>query len=927
VGNIRQRQFYTYKFKTSRLKEFNYDVTLDFNQARLSKELIALADNQVLRSIRDIRGRQDNFGEIEYLYRERDRVKSGKAMEVSDPQAYVAAIQKQIDDNLFVPEYITIVVEDKSHYQRIYEHGVKINGHTFHRFSCSAGQARVSTVALVDDEIADELRRRINNGRDMSVPLAPSKLNAYFGLSTSATHIVSEPRFIVVKDFENKCTFTANFVTETGENEDDIVESRDVTLDMNRTDGMGLISPAYAQRWADDMGLDYIPAQWIVRQSFLKGMLCTFDFHKFCEEVNGGKYLVETIYKNADGDPIFADLRECDVIVTESMFKLWDSYPSLQAYIDHYRANKLYWGVSRAVPKEDTNVLGLNYQFIQTLDLTRDEIETLCSQFVEWLQGVSYENVYYMMLFVLGVKNTPESISEFLRSGDNYWLKSLVVNHDIRNDKFVRTKIRDLIRKRIHDGCMGKIFVNGNYQMLVSDPYGFMQHVCGLPVTGLLREGEFFSAYWNGRGVTQVDAMRSPLTYRSEHVILNMRDDPEVRKWYKYCYSGIILNYHGHEVVNFAGADFDGDILATTDNAMMIKGVYLDEKPVVYDAPKAKKKNIEDKDLYISDTFSFGSIIGSITNKGSNAYALLPNLVDRYGCDSNEVSTTISRLKQCCKAQSAQIDMAKLGQKVKGIPSVWIKNTSKRENPTSDDIFNSSILLNTAPYFFKYRYRDTRQKYNKYVDENKASCLQRFGKQLNELLKENSPTEEESAFIQNYYIYMPVTVSKSTMNMLCEYIEGVNFKISKKVKSPEEVFNINVYKNTDYPYTCDEYNAVVAIIKSVTKRYSSAISLQDDEHEDQDEKWSELSVADAIESKLNAVVLNQFVVTNILVDYFYVERPNSDKSILWDVCGKYIYKNVKSKSSETILFPIPDESGNITYMGGRYDLREVQIDG
>jgi hypothetical protein len=103
------------------------------------------------------------------------------------------------------------------------------------------------------------------------------------------------------------------------------------------------------------------------------------------------------------------------------MFKLWDSYPDLQTLHRQLSRHKLYWGVARAVPKEDPVALRLNYQFIQTLNLTAADVEELCSQFVDWLQGVSYESQWYMMLFLLGVKNTPDRIAEFLRSGDNYW--------------------------------------------------------------------------------------------------------------------------------------------------------------------------------------------------------------------------------------------------------------------------------------------------------------------------------------------------------------------------------------------------------------------------------------------------------------------------------------------------------------------------
>ena len=62
------------------------------------------------------------------------------------------------------------------------------------------------------------------------------------------------------------------------------------------------------------------------------------------------------------------------------------------------------------------------------------------------------------------------------------------------------------------------------------------------------------------------------------------------------------------------------------------------------------------EDLFKSDTFSFGSIIGSITNKGSSGYALLSDIEYMYGKNSIEYVTTLNRLKMSCKLQSAQID-------------------------------------------------------------------------------------------------------------------------------------------------------------------------------------------------------------------------------------------------------------------------------
>jgi hypothetical protein len=919
------------------LKEFGYNLNITFDEAKENKEVIALSDSQLLRSIRDIQNHIVSFDEVDGWYEERDKLKAESSRKNGeDNTEKIMSLQKQINGALYIQDYITVVMESPKQYEHIFYNGVSINGHVYRRFSCSAGQARVSTVVLVNEEIIPELSRRLNNGRDVTKKLAPSKFNAYFGLASSATYLVSEPRFVVVKDFINHTSFMANYVTETEWDKDDIVDQREVTLEMNRTDGMSLISPQQSGKWAEELGLDYIPAEWGLRQNFLKGMSDTFDFVLFCEEVRGGNYIVDTIYTDTDGSPIKADLRDVDIIITESMFKLWDSFSSLDSYIQNCHNNKLYWGVTQYSPKEPKNTLKLNYQFIQTLDLNQKDVENLCSQFVDWINGVSYDNPWYMMLFLLGVNNTKTKIKEFLRSNDNYWLKCLIVNPELKNDKYIRTKIRELIKKRLHDGCMGEIFVDGNFQTLVSDPYAMMQHVCGLEVTGLLKDGEFYSNYWNEHGVKRVDSMRSPLTYRSEHVILNLRDDEEVRKWYKYSSLGIIINYHGHEVCNWAGADFDTDILATTSNKTIIKGVYPNEYPVVYDPPKPEKIHFTEEDLFRSDAFSFGSVIGSITNKGSNAYALLPVLEKKYGKNSPECKLTVSRLQQCCKAQSCQIDKAKIGKAVKQIPECWTEKQKELIDAETGEILSSEaekqqiafynkLLLNNAPYFFKYRYRRTKKLYDKYVDENEVTCHLKFGMSLTRLKGLNRHSPEQKTFLENYHDYMPVTLSDSSMNLLCQHIEGINFEISQKIRDSDD-FDWSIYKNST-ELEPEIYERVKEITLPTIKQ--SRYSLYCDEFEDEDERQNDdkeypVDCLD-LESKLLKVKSNKRVLTDYMVELFYGDMTGLVKDMLWDECGKYIYQNVKAKSTGVAYFPFPDKNGDIAYMGGRYSLREVDI--
>lgn len=931
------RQFYTMKFKSSRLKQFDYDISVTFDEAKELKEIIALADNQILRSIRDISGHEVDYEKLEEMFVRREHLKKANG----DHSDEIKEIQNGINRMMFVPEYITITIDHPKQYAHIYANGILVNGILYRRFSCSSSQARNSTVVLCDVRILDELRRRINNGRDESVPIAPSKFNAYFGLAGSATKIVSEPNFIVVKDFTNQTTFKANYVTETAWDIDDEIDVRDVTLDMNRNDGMGLISPAQAKKWAEELCLDWIPSQWCIRQSFIKGMLCTFDIHDFCKKINGGNYVVDTIYKNESGEYIKADLRNYDVIISESQFKLWNCYKSVDDYIDNYHKNKLYWGISQHTPKEPKDTLTLNYQFIQTLDLNQSSVEKLCEMFVDWVCGVSYENVPYMLLFLLGVNNTDSSIDNFLRSSDQYWIKSLIVNPDIKNDKYITSKIHNFIKYKIKNGCLGSIITDGNFQVLVSDPFAIMEHVCGLTPCGLLAGGEFYSGYWNNKGVTRVDSMRSPMTYRSEHVILDLVKNKDTEHWYKYCQDGIIVNWHGHEMVNWAGADVDFDILATTSNKTMIDSVYKNEIPVVYDPPKPQKIIFTEDDLYNADTFSFGSIIGQITNKGSNGYAMLPLVKNKFGEDSEECKLVVSRLKQCCKAQSCQIDKTKIGREVKGIPDLWVKVQKPKVNSDGEVLSNeaeikqmefyNSTLLNKHPYFFKYLYHDSKKKYNQFIGKYSCTCKDKYQMTIESLRALPRKTKEQKEFLDNLYRYMPLTYSDSPMNLVCMYIESVEFNLSKKIKISPSGDIWKLYKNHSVQYTEEQKEKILEVLKKHKQMINSNLSRSYDCRDvrcDNDDGFTEYQdYNDILRDKLNSVCSNVNLIVNCLVDHFYQDNPSANKDMLWYVYGRYIFDNLSFNTDRPCEFPFRDDNGDVLYLGKKYKMKEVSIDG
>lgn len=925
----KNRKFYTMKFSSSRLKEFSYTIEkLTFQKAKQFGEIIGLADNQILRSIRDIQNRYVDLQQLDTLYMKRDALKY--APPSSDVETELDELQKQIDYLTFIPEYITIVMDHSKHYEHLFYNGLLLNEKKYIRFSCSASQARTSTVVFCEETIFEQLSRRLNNGRNVNQPLTPSKFNAYFGVAGSATSLVSTPTFCLVPDFHSEKQFMVNYITETNKDEDDRVDIRSITEMFNRFDGQGLISIRQAQKWAQELGLDYVPAQWCIRQNFIKGMLCTFDIHKFCHEINNGEYKIKTSYKDEFGGNKMVDLRDIDVILSESQFKLWDSFESIEDYIKNCEQHKLHWGVSLFTPKHDKNILKLNYQFLQTLNLTKDDIKAVSNKFIDWIQSITLENVESSLLFLLGENINETNIAYVLGESRTQWVKALLWDHRLIQDKYIQQKIYDLIKAKIQRACLGEIIVDGNFQVIVSDPYAQMEHICGLPVNGLLSEKEYFSSYWNKRNVTVVNSMRAPLTYRSEHVKLTLAANDKLHNWYQHCYTGIIVNVHGHETVNWSGSDFDYDIIATTSDQTIINGIFENELPVVYQAPKSVQKIITPKDLYAADLFSFGSQIGAITNKSTSGYALL----SLYPESSEEYTTLLNRLKMCTKLQSAQIDKAKIGREVKGIPKTWVKYNKISDEDTGllkhHKLLLNNTLLDKHPYFFIFLYEDTRKLYTQHYKKHNLSCMRKFNTSIDELIAKPEKSVLERQFIHTYNEFMPVIDSDSVMNNLCKYIDSIHFEVKKRLKADSDNPIHTLYMNEHSQWLQREYSIVIKKyeegIKSTAASAKAGLATKTTKLTKNEPNHLLRAKYDWIESNLNSLSVPLDRIVNYLIHYLYVEKSKLSKDILWTIYGDVIVQNIKTRANGNVAIPIKTENGSIQYLGEHYEFKVIQYE-
>jgi len=779
------QSYFIYKFESSILKKYNYKRNISLDQARANGEVVRLGDCELLRAIRRIKGIEFNARDLHVLEKERSFLR--KEASTQETKDSLRDINNQIDNILFVPEIINVHFTDVRHYRKIMLNGgIRINGHWYKRLLCGAGMARRSTVMFMQEgEVFDQVEAFLNCNRNEEYKLNPNKFNAYYALASSASHPVSIPCFTVVKDYEVTKTVTVDFLTESEAGYDPAIAPKEIEQAFNRFDGQGLITPRMAKIWADDMGLDYVPSAFVFRGAWAKGLLVVFDFHRFAVEEN--EYDIQDVYGTK------GNILDFDVILSASQFKLSGAYACLDDYKTSCDSFSYGWGVSRVSPKVDKDITTTTYQYLQSLRMTDDEIEKVAQKSIDWLSGVSGDSWESTVKFLLG-ENCPDAdeiTTEWFSGLSDPILKSLMIVPELIQDKYIHQYLLRIVSKKIRESYMGILQVHGNYQFMIADPYAQAQHILGLPVSGLLREGEYYSEYWSFQQKDKLVCFRSPNTWRSECLPITCVHSLDSIDWYGHIYSGIIFNAHDDSFMKLSGADVDGDICMTTPD--LVDYVYTEKKYLTpaYERKSAEKKKIEQDDLWKSDILSFGSDIGLVTNYGTTYYDLL----SFYDENSEEHQAIINRLKICNCLQSCEIDKTK-GIKTIPLPDYWSKYVKITDD--MDDLekehwgLYNKLVCKKRPYFMRYVYPKTYgSKYLKHVKTYENMAISKFNKPLNAIL--SSKNEENDEFLAEnslklyFYQYSPLQEGNGVMNRICRYMEGKVKEIKQSSTSLQNV--------------------------------------------------------------------------------------------------------------------------------------------
>lgn len=630
---------YAYSIDSADIRKagWDYDYPYSFTEGIENLTIISLADSQLMRFIDEINGRGDVAERAQQIRDEIDELKmlpSAKRNSTKISQLYAQLYNMQI-----VPEYLIVHISNVKDYRHLNK-GFAFNGRTYRRLVSTPGGLKESNIVYTTQEMWGELNERMENGRDATLPLVPSKLEAYKSLVCSSSVPLRDPgEIVVIHDCYTKFREDVVYVKD-GKTEPEITDISDYEIELDASDGFGLADPQLMREWGEDIGEREPVTGLCLRNAFCKGMIYPFDFKEFAKQVARSEQITD-VWGNVHN---VANVR---LILTESMLKLWKAYDSIENYINQCQLHNYTFSATKAYTGEPEDVKRTNYQFLQTLHFDDKDIEELLIPPIDEIRKITNSGASETLIYLCGTHLSRENC--FL-SKEN-WVKALMIEPDLINDVFVRSKIKKMLKKRIDELKFGRIPVEGNFQVLSGDPYALLQSAFGLPVTGLLADGEYYSSFWDERGVESVVCFRAPMTSHHNIRIGRISTNENVREWYKHMRGIFIINAWDSTMAALNGCDFDGDLLFSTCNPVILRGIK--QLPTVMCEQKAAaKKVVTEDDIVESNIGTFGSKIGQITNRLSEFIDLLSLFPE----DSEQHRQLMYRITCGQHVQQAEID-------------------------------------------------------------------------------------------------------------------------------------------------------------------------------------------------------------------------------------------------------------------------------
>ena len=773
----------------------------------------------------------------------------------------------------------------------------------YKRLLCGSSFVRNAKEMFVREELYNKVMEVLLTGikPDALFPIDKvAKYSTYLGLAATDSMPVSMPNICAVKDFTKKIKDSFDIVKQTknenGTFEYEVINYADTQKEteevVNCFDGAGIVSYERAAIWAEELGLNYVPASFQIRVlNGIKGNLYTFPVTEYIEYLEENDLQEHLVVQDLWETLVNIKEQNIDVFLTESQFKFHTMYNSFEEWKSAFDTEikcgeysyKRTFNISEV--SKDINKLKdelwAAYQPLQTLSFSDNELAELAKPTISMARllytDVS-EFIKYRGIAIEADKEESGSEEKHYKESSltPWYYKALTLDDSLQYDPYIREKIENDLESLQRRIFMGKIILNGNYQTAIPDLLALMQYICGMPVIGALKKGEIYSNYWNKKEAEKVSIWRNP-HIACEWINAKVVDNEETKKWFKYQNSGIVTDIYGTLALRLGTMDFDGDTIASVNSEIIYNAIERAGIHTIRFIPYKEEKSGERREFHINDfekimytnKLGFQNNIGDVTNKVTVLWALYEAAKDEGKKISNDIKI-MSAINQLI------IDFVKTGIKV----------------PIPKDIM-SVVSGAKKPAFMQ-------NKKGRWVDDKKTEAnAKNFNYVVDKIADENGGLTPDE-FIRRQKKY---ELTNGTVDRLYKYLSDTlsNIKLDFEASTEECQFT-KLLKDIPYIYNVT-YPKVEERLKNLLSMHNIICGKKYyDEKEGtcvDDSAWRFDRFYSYCENELMGVCHDRETLLNYLIHLFYTNGDfyNCDKAILWnvfgeDICNRYMKKEI-----------------------------------
>ena len=540
----------------------------------------------------------------------------------------------------------------------LYENGFVCNGIEYVRYKRSSGSSRVGKCLFIDKALYPAMHKwelcglKIKEGDKIDL----AAFEAYISLPSSScidTLEIRPENILVIDDYESE--FEDDVVAVYGEGEDFVAKEEKVKIRNSIWDGQSLLDVSmYDDHYSDRTML-------LLRNRFFKSASFKARIQDWFRD-NG-----ITEVSQLKGYTRATRIEDIKLITTPSSIK-YVKFGTIDQWLDNLYTTFGVVKYEKPTKYLDGNMVQCHYQLLNTLQLSRDDIQALLKPNFDYLNLIRKDPA--VMRYHLKYPYALADNDEPCLTRDEVIMKVMGMN-----SKFVDTKLYNDFRKELTNSMIkeyrkGHIWVNGNYETLIGNGIEMLQASIGqFNGESVIGKGNVHTARFEFD--KRILGTRSPHINSGDVLLVNNVACDLIDKYFVSSKEVVHINSINENILQrLQGADFDSDSILLTDNDILLKAAeknykwfrvptsFIEAKKIqwIYNAESQAQLDINTSVNLIGQIVNLSQYLNSIM--WENIYYDLANGIERDVAFQNQSELYDNICILSC-ASGAEIDKAK----------------------------------------------------------------------------------------------------------------------------------------------------------------------------------------------------------------------------------------------------------------------------